>query len=66
MVLMDGDISRCKLVLMPLDLMQYHRMELEVVERWWNSAIQSGGKVVIPLPTGWDPRPRFEHPVPLG
>jgi hypothetical protein len=33
--------------------------------RWWNSAIQSGEKVVIPLPTGWDPRPRYEHPVPL-
>ncbi len=32
--------------------------------RWWNSAIQSGAKVVIPLPTGWDPRPRAEHPVP--
>ncbi|CAF0991261.1 unnamed protein product [Adineta steineri] len=32
--------------------------------RWWNFAIQSGGKVVIPLPTGWDPRPRSEHSVP--
>ena len=32
--------------------------------RWWNAALQSGAKVVIPLPTGWDPRPRYEHPVP--
>ena len=32
--------------------------------RWWNAAIQSGAKVVITIPTGWDPRPRAEHPVP--
>ncbi|UJR29620.1 hypothetical protein I4U23_017168 [Adineta vaga] len=32
--------------------------------KWWNSAIASGAKVVIPLPTGWDSRPRCEHPVP--
>ncbi|CAF5184558.1 unnamed protein product [Rotaria sp. Silwood1] len=36
----------------------------ESYNRWWNSAIQSGTKVVITLPTGWDPRPRYEHPVP--
>ena len=32
--------------------------------RWWNAALKSGAKVVLPLPSGWDPRPRAEHPVP--
>ncbi|CAF0781929.1 unnamed protein product [Adineta steineri] len=56
MVLMDGDISRCKT--------RVDAIEFDAISSWCNSAIQSGGKVVIPLPPGWDPRPRSEHPVP--
>jgi hypothetical protein len=37
---------------------------MNINDRWWNSALQSGAKVVLPLPTGWDPRPRYENPVP--
>jgi hypothetical protein len=37
---------------------------MNIGNRWWNSALQSGAKVVIPLPTGRDARPRAEHPVP--
>ena len=35
-----------------------------VIIRWWNDSIEIGSKIVLPLPTGWDPRPRYEHPVP--
>lgn len=34
------------------------------VRRWWESARQSGAKMVPIAPTGWDPRPRAENPVP--
>lgn len=29
-----------------------------LIYRWWNSVVGSGAKVVIPLSTGWDPRPQ--------
>ncbi|CAF0926076.1 unnamed protein product [Adineta steineri] len=73
MVLMDGDIARCKTRVDAIGfdaLSSYGIGGGGTVEfsisfiRWWNFAIQSGGKVVIPLPTGWDPRPRSEHSVP--
>ncbi|CAF0991831.1 unnamed protein product [Adineta steineri] len=68
MVLMDGDIARCKT---RVDAIRFDAISSYGIGcgfsisfiRWWNFAIQSGGKVVIPLPTGWDPRPRSEHPV---
>lgn len=31
------------------------------MNRWWNSALQSGAKVILPLSTGWDPRPRHNN-----
>ena len=27
--------------------------------RWWNSALESNAKVIIPLSTGWNPTPRY-------
>jgi hypothetical protein len=32
--------------------------------RWWQWAFESKAKVVLPLPTGWDPRPRYGIPGP--
>ncbi len=26
--------------------------------RWWKAAIASGRKIILPLSTGWDPRPQ--------
>jgi hypothetical protein len=37
---------------------------MTLIIRWWNESIQIGSKIILPLPTGWDPRPRYEHPVP--
>ncbi len=34
------------------------------MNRWWNTALQSGSKFIPLVPTGWDPRPRAENPVP--
>jgi hypothetical protein len=31
---------------------------MNIIIRLWHYAIQSGAKVVIPLSTGWDPRPQ--------
>ncbi|CAF3112048.1 unnamed protein product [Rotaria socialis] len=33
-------------------------------QRWWQSASDIGAKIVPIAPTGWDPRPRAENPVP--
>ncbi|CAF0865488.1 unnamed protein product [Rotaria sordida] len=79
MVLMDGDIERCKTnaAAIGFDAISSYGIggggtiegspfsdEVQRSEQWWNAAIQSGAKVVVTLPTGWDPRPRYEHPVP--
>ncbi|CAF0781965.1 unnamed protein product [Adineta steineri] len=68
MVLKDDDISRCKT---RVDAIGFDALSSYGIGggfsisfiRWWNSAIQSSRKVVILLPTGWDPRPRSEHPL---
>ncbi len=41
-----------------------HNQRIFWLLRWWNSAIETGAKVILPLATGWDPRPRYEQPVP--
>ncbi|CAF1480738.1 unnamed protein product [Adineta ricciae] len=37
---------------------------LHSAQTWWESARQVGAKIVPLAPTGWDPRPRAENPVP--
>ncbi|UJR14207.1 hypothetical protein I4U23_001200 [Adineta vaga] len=37
---------------------------LHSAQTWWQSAHQIGAKMVPIVPTGWDPRPRAENPVP--
>ncbi|CAF0746483.1 unnamed protein product [Adineta ricciae] len=79
LVLMDGDIQRCKIraATIGFDAISSYGLggggtvqgspfsdEVQRSVQWWNAALQSGAKVVIPLSTGWDPRPRYEHPVP--
>jgi hypothetical protein len=34
---------------------------MNILIRWWRYAIQSGAKLVIPLSTGWDPRPQSHN-----
>ncbi|CAF3697239.1 unnamed protein product [Rotaria sp. Silwood1] len=37
---------------------------LHSAQQWWQSAHDIGAKMVPIAPTGWDPRPRAENPVP--
>ncbi|CAF1119028.1 unnamed protein product [Adineta steineri] len=37
---------------------------LHSAQQWWQSAHQIGAKMIPIAPTGWDPRPRAENPVP--
>ena len=38
--------------------------QVRAAQDWWRQAADSGFPFIPIAPTGWDPRPRFEHPCP--